>query len=117
MASSPVFIPPDALIKRLSFATFFIILTSSNDAPRYEKPVEVLIKSAPDCKTISVIFSISSFVKSAVSTITFNVFDPHSSLIALISFKTYSYSLFLNLPILITISISSAPCEIAILVS
>lgn len=76
--SSAVFIPPLALIKSLSFATDFIILISFAEAPLYEKPVEVLIYSAPDCKTISVIFLISSSVKSAVSTITFNNVLPHS---------------------------------------
>ena len=81
-------------------------------------PVEVLIKSAPAYMAISLAFlTLSKVISSPVSNMTFNLAAPQASLIVAISSKTKLYSPSRNLPLEITISISSAPWSTANLVS
>ena len=80
-------------------------------------PVDVLIKSAFDLATTLQANSLCFKDNWHVSTITFKIFEPHSFLIALISWTHFSKSKDFKFATLITISISSAPNEIAFLVS
>ena len=87
-ASANEEIPPAALTFT-SFPTCFLIsFTSSNVAPADEKPVDVLIYSAPAFVTISHILIFSSSVSRQVSIMTFKILPLHASWIWRISSST-----------------------------
>ena len=75
------------------------------------------MNSAPALVTISHILIFSSSVRRHVSMITFKILPLHASWICLISSSTSSYLPSFKNPMLITISISSAPFAIASFVS
>ena len=117
LASSKELIPPAALIFTFSPTYFLNKAISSNVAPDVENPVDVLMKSAPASVTISHILIFSSSVNRHVSMITFNILSPHALFNNAISPLILSKCLSLTSPKLMTISISSAPFNIASFVS
>ena len=78
---------------------------SSKVAPPLEKPVEVLMKSAPEFDTISHSLIFSSSVSRHVSMITFRIFPWHAALTALISSNSASHFLSLTQSMLMMESI------------
>ena len=108
-ASSSEAMPPAALMPLPGFMCAFISATSSNVAPAVEKPVEVLMKSASDLETISHMRIFSSSLSRQVSIITLSVCPAQAALIALISASTSSSRPSLSMPMLMTMSTSSAP--------
>ena len=86
-------------------------------APPVENPVDVFTKSAPASFANWQASTFSSSVNRQVSIITFTSLLPLASTTALISSSTNLRFLDLRAPILITISISSAPLAIASLAS
>ena len=65
--------------------------------------------SAPDWETISHILTFSSSVRRHVSMMTFSSFPPQLAFTALISESSSSHFLSFTQPMLMTMSISSAP--------
>ena len=65
-----------------------MIFTAANVAPLFEKPVDVLMKSALASKHISEAFIISFLFNSEISIITFKGVFPMANFTSLISFKT-----------------------------
>ena len=86
-------------------------------APAVEKPVLVLIKSAPASTTMSHIFSFSSSVSRQVSMMTLSTLSPTAALTAAMSARTSSYCLFFSQPMLMTMSTSAAPFSTAVFAS
>ena len=105
--------PPAALIFTPSPTCFRTSSISSNVAPASEKPVEVFIKSAPDSVTTPHSFIFSCCVRRQVSIITFSTLPCAASFTRRISSSTRSNRPSFTKPRLITISISSAPCDTA----
>ena len=89
-ASSIDEIPPAAFILTFLPTFFAKSAISSNVAPAFEKPVDVLMKSAPAFVTICHILTFSSSVRRQVSMMTLRILSPHAFLSVLISFSTYS---------------------------
>ena len=84
-ASSMDEMPPAALIFTPFVTCCANSSTSWNVAPAVEKPVEVLIYSAPEAETIWHILIFSSSVSRHVSMMTFRSLPRHAALTALIS--------------------------------
>ena len=115
LASSRVLIPPDALIFTSGPMLAAISFTSSSVAPPVMKPVEVLMKSAPESVTTSQAATYSSSVRRQVSIITLRSAPLlwHKSASCLSSEAMRAYLPSLRCPMLITVSISDAPSFIA----
>ena len=109
--------PPAALIFTPGPMCLAKRATSSRVAPPVEKPVEVLIYSAPEAVTSSHILIFSASVSRQVSTMTFRIRPWQLSLMALISSSRASHFWSFTQPMLMTISISSAPLRMASSVS
>src|SRR5690554_738377 len=107
-------IPPEALTPYLGPTIFLIRATSSRVAPPVEKPVEVLTKRAPAFLAARQAIIFSSSVRRQVSIITLRIASllRQISDTVLISFIRVETSLSFNELILLTISISPAPCLI-----
>ena len=116
-ACSKVRMPPAALMRMSGLMCSRKSRTSSAVAPPVEKPVEVLMKSAPDMDTTRQAAIFSSRVSRQASTMTFRMRPLQEAFTALISSRTPSQSPALARPRLITMSISSAPLRMASSVS
>ena len=116
-ASSQEEMPPAALTRTPGPTSRASRPTSPGVAPPVEKPVEVLIKSAPAWVTIRHISTFSSRVRRQVSMMTFSTRSPQAALTAFTSSSTSGYFLSRSHPRLITMSISAAPFPMASLVS
>ena len=80
--------PPAALMRTLGPTFLANRATSSKVAPPLEKPVEVLMKSAPASVTSLHMVTFSSSVSRQVSMMTFNTSAPQAAFRALISLST-----------------------------
>ena len=87
--------------------------TSSRVAPPLEKPVEVLMKSAPQSATMRHMCIFSSSVSRQHSIMTLRIFPRVASRTARMSFATSTQQPSLTMERFITMSISSAPFFIA----
>ena len=101
--------PPLAFMPISEPTVLRISLISSSVAPKNEKPVDVLIKSAPAFTASSETIFFSSSVKRQVSIITFTQFPSAASTTFSISDCINLVSPSLRAEILMTISNSSAP--------
>src|SRR5690606_15226782 len=116
-ASSRLAMPPEALILTPGPTCRRMSSMSRNVAPPCEKPVDVLMKSAPASVTTSHMRTFSSSVSRHVSMMTFTQRLQQAAFTARISASTWSYSPALTRPMLMTMSISSAPLAMASSVS
>ncbi len=105
--------PPAALIFTWGATCLAKRATSSRVAPPPAKPVEVLIYSAPEAETISHSLIFSSSVSRHVSIITLSRRPRQASFTALISWRRSSHLRSFTQPMLMTMSISSAPLSTA----
>ena len=108
-ASASEAMPPAALMPLPGAMCAFISATSSNVAPAVEKPVLVLMKSASERLTMPHMRIFSSSLSRQVSMITLSGLPAHAAFTALISASTSSSCPSLSMPMLMTMSISSAP--------
>ena len=117
--SSKLRTPPDAFTPISGPTTPRISFTSSSVAPPVEKPVDVLTKSAPASTESSHAFLFSWSVNKEVSMITLTIALPFaaSTTACDVVFNHSHHHRLRNAPILMTISISSAPFSIASFVS
>ena len=105
--------PPAAFTFTVSGQLSRISFTSSRVAPPLLKPVEVLMKSAPQSETILHRWTFSSSVSRQHSMITFRILPRVASRTARMSLATSTQQPSFTMERLITMSISSAPLRMA----